>query len=160
VVPEASPEPLEREALLLCYDGSEGSRRAIELAGELFPGRQATVAALWQSWVEHAPKLGGVGPVAGMKVELDEIAEVQSRETAAEGVALATEAGLVAEPLPSRVIGAPIWRGVVDTAEEQGAAAIVMGSRGLTGIGAALGSVSHGVVHHSHLPVLVVPSPA
>ena len=157
VVPDAGPEQLERKSLLLCYDGSEGARRAIELAGELFPGRHATVVALWQSWVEHAPKLGAVGPVAGMRAELDEIAEMQAQETAAEGVAVALEAGLVADPLPSRVTGAPIWRGVIDAARERGAAAIVMGSRGLTGISSALGSVSHGVVHHSHRPVLVVP---
>lgn len=33
---------------------------------------------------------------------------------------------------------------------------LVMGSRGLTGISKTLGSVSHGVFHHSRLPVLVV----
>ena len=37
-------------------------------------------------------------------------------------------------------------------------AAIVVGCRGLTGISAALGSVSQGVVHHSERPVLLVPT--
>lgn len=102
--------------------------------------------------------LAGVGPY-GMEVELDAIADEQAQTKVADGVALATEAGLAAEPSTSNVVAGPVWRGVIDAADQQQAAAIVMGSRGLTGIPAALGSVSHGVVHHSHLPVLVVPAP-
>ena len=46
---------------------------------------------------------------------------------------------------------------IVALAEEIGAGLIVMGSRGLGGIGRALvGSVSDAVVRHAHCPVLVV----
>ena len=92
-----------------------------------------------------------------MELELDEIAAEQSQETAEAGVELATAAGLAAEPLTEKVFAGPVWKAVLDAADEHEAAAIVMGSRGLTGISKALGSVSHGVVHHSRLPVLVVP---
>src|ERR1700675_1102159 len=33
--------------ILLCYDGSEGARHAIETAGELFPERRAIVLYVW-----------------------------------------------------------------------------------------------------------------
>ena len=88
---------------------------------------------------------------------MDDIGSEQGRGNAAEGAAAAEEAGLAAEPLSSKAVTGPIWRNLIDAADEHGAAAIVMGSRGTTGISAALGSCSHGVVHHSHLPVLVVP---
>jgi nucleotide-binding universal stress UspA family protein len=46
---------------------------------------------------------------------------------------------------------------IVGLAEEIGAGLIVIGSRGLDGIGRALmGSVSDSVVRHAHCPVLVV----
>jgi nucleotide-binding universal stress UspA family protein len=46
---------------------------------------------------------------------------------------------------------------VEQVAEEHGAEAIVVGSRGLSGIKSLLlGSVSSGIVHHSVRPTLVV----
>jgi nucleotide-binding universal stress UspA family protein len=91
-----------------------------------------------------------------MAAELDEVADEQSAERATEGVAVAERAGFDAEPLSERAIG-PAWKAVLDAADEHSSAAIVLGSRGLTGISAALGSISNGVVHHSRRPVLVVP---
>jgi len=47
--------------------------------------------------------------------------------------------------------------GILDTAEEIGAGLVVVGSRGLGGVGRLLmGSVSEGVVYHARCPVLVV----
>ena len=158
VVPDTPDTGAHDGPLLVCYDGSENARRAVEFAGEQFPGRRALLLSFWESWVVRAPALSGVvPPVRGMELELDEIAAEQSQETAAAGVELAVAAGLDAEPLAEKVAAGPVWKAVLDTADEHGAAAIVMGSRGLTGISKALGSVSHGVVHHSWLPVLVVP---
>jgi nucleotide-binding universal stress UspA family protein len=51
-----------------------------------------------------------------------------------------------------------VWRAILDAADENDAAVVVVGARGRSGIGSALlGSVSYGVVHNSTLPVLVVP---
>jgi nucleotide-binding universal stress UspA family protein len=147
-----------RRPVLIAYDGSSGSRRAIERAGELLPGRRAVVLHLWQSWVAIAPVTVPVinGAVIGMARELDELADTQSEDVAADGAHLAAEAGFSAEALSRRSDG-PLWRDLLDAAEELDASVIVVGSRGMSGISAALGSVSSGVVHHAHVPVLVVP---
>ena len=53
-----------------------------------------------------------------------------------------------------------MWAAIVDAAEQLDAAAIVLGSRGLTGLkNVLLGSVSEGVVRHAGRPVLVVHRP-
>jgi nucleotide-binding universal stress UspA family protein len=52
----------------------------------------------------------------------------------------------------------PIWRGIVKVADQISAAAIVIGSRGLTGIHEVVaGSLSHEVAVRAGRPVLVVP---
>jgi nucleotide-binding universal stress UspA family protein len=52
------------------------------------------------------------------------------------------------------------WLGVSEVADEIDAAAIVIGSRGLSGMRALLeGSVSHQVATHAGRPVLIVPPP-
>ena len=143
--------------VLLAYDGSENAGRAIAVAGELLGPRPALVLHLWESWAAEAPALAGTSAaVHGMAAELDAIADQQSREHATHGAELATRAGFEAEAVSERARG-PIWRSLLDVAGEQDCAAIVVGSRGLSGISRMLGSVSNGVVHHSRRPVLVVP---
>ena len=74
---------------------------------------------------------------------------------------IAAEAGLVALPLVASGTLDGTFRTILHVADEQDAGVIVMGSRGLGGVRALfLGSVSHGVVQHSHRPVLVVPPTA
>ncbi|MGZ8648609.1 MAG: universal stress protein [Solirubrobacteraceae bacterium] len=52
------------------------------------------------------------------------------------------------------------WATLVHLANESKPAAIVLGSRGRSGVKSLLlGSVSAGVAHHSEVPVVVVPSP-
>ena len=61
---------------------------------------------------------------------------------------------------PSRPAG-PVWHTIVETADRCDAAAIVMGSRGLTPLRSILlGSVSSGVVHHADRPTLVIRRPS
>lgn len=142
--------------VLLAFDGSDNARRAIAAAGRLFAPRRALVLHVWESWVAEAPALAGASAsVHGMAAELDDISGEQSEGHAAEGVRLAKRAGFDAEALSERASGS-IWRSVLEAAERHDCAAIVVGSRGLTGISTVLGSVSNGVVHHSRRPVLVV----
>jgi len=76
------------------------------------------------------------------------------------GAGGATAAGLVAEPrIAVRQDG--IAGAILAVADELGADAIVLGTRGLTGIRSMLlGSVSHAVLQHADRSVIVVPSPA
>jgi nucleotide-binding universal stress UspA family protein len=78
---------------------------------------------------------------------------------ASEDAELAAAAGFTAMPIAVEASG-PIAETIVAVAEERDAAAIVVGSRGLSGVRSALaGSVSTGVVHHARRPVLVVHRP-
>jgi nucleotide-binding universal stress UspA family protein len=146
--------------LLLCSDGAEDARHAIERASALFPGRHALVVSVWQPTVLGS--LGYAGETAasmGSFVELDQTAAELASRVATDGARLAREAGLDAEPLSVEATGA-VWTTIVKTADRHDAAAIVMGARGHTGIHSMLlGSVSSAVVHHADRPTLVIPSP-
>jgi nucleotide-binding universal stress UspA family protein len=144
--------------LLLCYDGSADAAHAIERAGELFAGRRALVVMVW-----HQP-LAGLGGIAWSGEspsmvdvpELDREAAEKAGRIAAAGVRLAEQAGLIAEPLALQGSGS-VWRTILELAEQNDAAVIVMGSRGLTGLRSMLlGSVSSAVVGHADRPTLVI----
>jgi nucleotide-binding universal stress UspA family protein len=146
--------------VLLCYDGSEDARHAIRRAGALFPGRRALVATVWQPTAVPS-SLGFAGEAAGMVnlVELDRAGAEDGGRLAGEGVRIARDAGLIAEPLALEAAG-PVWKTIVDIADREDAATIVMGSRGLAGLKAMLlGSVSSAVVHHADRPTLIVRRP-
>jgi nucleotide-binding universal stress UspA family protein len=157
VVPRTAMGASADGPLLLCYDGSEPAKRAIAEASRLFRARSALVLHAWESWVARAPALAGASStVQGTAAELDEIADEQSEERTTAGVELAQRHGFEAAGLSGRASG-PAWRVVLESADEHSCAAIVLGSRGLTGLSAALGSVSSEVLHQSRRPVLVVP---
>jgi hypothetical protein len=54
-------------------------------------------------------------------------------------------------------LGATLAEAVISEADEAGASAIVMGSRGLGSL--LMSSISHAIVQHAEQPVSVVPSP-
>lgn len=144
------------DPLLLCYDGSEDAKQMIVEAAELFPGAGALVLTVWQP-VSSLASVSWSGTAAMPNLsELDQAAAEDGQGRAEEGVELAREAGLQAEPLAVEADG-PIWETIVETADRRQAAVIVMGSRGLTGLRSMLlGSVSGTVVQHARRPTLVV----
>jgi len=157
VVPATARDEDTDGPVLLCYDGSDSAKRAIEIAGDLLDPQPALVLHFWDSWVAEAPALAALSrSVEGMATELDEIADEQSSKLTDDGVELAEQRGFDATGLSERAVG-PGWMAVRDAANQHASVAIVVGSRGLTGISAALGGVSNGVVHNSRRPVLVVP---
>ena len=145
--------------ILIAYDGSDGAKAAIEQASKLFAGEAATVLNVWQRFIDTMAITGGRFNLVVDYEEIDRDAEAGANEKAAEGAALANEAGLEAAAR-----AAVVEFTVADTILAQAAAveakAVVCGSHGYGGLKSLmLGSTSHQVLQHADLPVIVVPSP-
>ena len=147
--------------LLIAYDGSEHAKHATRSAAGLFAVENALVVTVWQP----ASDVGafawyGAGPNMVNFAELDRAGAESGERVAEEGAQIARDAGLRAEPIAIEATP-PVWKTIVETADLHDAAAIVMGSRGLTGLRSMLlGSVSNAVVHHTDRPTLVVHRPS
>ena len=161
------------EPILLCYDGSVPARAAIEAAGRLFPGHPALVTHVWQPVAPHlsahlpTEEENPLGVASDVLDEIDRSAERRAVELADEGVRLAGEHGLTAEALVIAVerrafegTSGEIADTLIAAAEERGAVAVVLGSRG-RGMARllALGSVAFGVAQRSSRPVTLIPAP-
>ena len=95
-----------------------------------------------------------VDPATMLRV--DEEVRHEAEQVSAEGAEQARALGLDAEPMAVSDAG-DVARTILDVAREQQAAAIVMGSRGLSGLRARLeGSTSKSVLKHAACPVVVV----
>jgi nucleotide-binding universal stress UspA family protein len=149
--------------ILICYDGSTDAQAAIESAGHLMPGGDATVLVVWDgaslamtrlangAWESSAPTVT-TGPDATL--------EQTALDTATEGAHRAAAAGLIAEPRIAKRRD-NIATAILATASDLEANVIVLGTRGRSGIKSLiLGSVSNAVLHHADRPVLIIPSPA
>jgi nucleotide-binding universal stress UspA family protein len=138
--------------ILICYDGSAGAGRAIAAAGKLLGPRPAVVLDVGslELVADEYAELGSDAVDFEAGVRADAAARAEA------GAALARSAGFDADA--RSVLEAPAWRGAVELGDEIGAAAIVLGTRGLTGLRALLdGSFSHLVATHAGRPVLIVP---
>jgi len=148
--------------ILIAYDGSTDAEAAIDHAAELFSGEQATVLCVWESFIDVMARTGaGLGFADGTVnfEEIDTASQASARERAEEGARRAERAGLKAQP-SVRLREATIAAAILAEANDVDARAIVMGTRGLTGVKSlVLGSVSHAVLQHADRPVVIVPSP-
>jgi nucleotide-binding universal stress UspA family protein len=146
--------------ILIAYDGSRGAESAIAAAGKLLDteAEEAVVLSVWEPIVVEAVPLSGLGPLAvpSNVGEADQSSEDYARQLAERGAGSAATAGLKARA--AWVADADgIADAIVSAADELDAGLIVLGSRGLTGVKAALGSVSQHVLRHAKRPVLIVP---
>ncbi len=152
--------------ILLSYDGSTDAQAAIERAAVLMPGAEATVLTVWEPFIDtiaRSSSMGmglGWGGSYGNPDRIDASVRRGAEATAADGAQRAQAAGLSAAPRCDTRHGS-VADAILAAAEDIGADAVVMGTRGLGGVKSILlGSVSHAVMQHADRPVLVVPSPA
>jgi nucleotide-binding universal stress UspA family protein len=146
--------------VLVGFDGSREASRAIAVGARVLPHLTARVVTVWAPPGADPALRARVTHHAGRLSDLGDLmlreCGIEAEHVAADGVALAGAAGWTAEPLAHRSYGDP-GAELALLAGEVRPAAMVIGSRGLGGATALLGSVSDLAVHHSPVPVLVVP---
>ena len=149
--------------VLIAYDGSEVSRAAVRHAAELFAGRPAVLATVWEpglAAVSVGPTRhhgdGYAAPGSGDGRSDRSHQREHASTVAGDGAEFARSLGLAAEPqaVPDEVDVADTLIGI---ARERGAAVVVVGSHGISGLRSRLlGSVSRKLIEHCDRPVLVI----
>jgi nucleotide-binding universal stress UspA family protein len=157
--------PGQKPRLLIAYDGSDVANAAVRSAAELFPGSAALVVTAWEPGLSTMGALSPGLDVAGtfqvppdpeLVSEFDEAQEHHAAHVAQAGARLAESLGLHAEPfaIPGEV---RVPETIVELAVERDAAAVVVGSHGISGLRShLLGSTSRRVLALCKLPVVVV----
>ena len=135
------------KSILVAWDGSDHARRALEHAVDLARAQDArltllTVAARRSAWA---------GPYA-VPVSDADLAR-SAEELAAEGEALVPDDVRVSARTACGHVGSELLKRAAAAQHDL----IVLGSRGRGPVrSAVLGSVSHYVLHHADIPVLIV----
>jgi nucleotide-binding universal stress UspA family protein len=146
---------VDNRPILICYDGSDGAKHAIEAGAGLLTERRAVVLDV-APFLTLEESVGTAG--APMGVDFETLNKEAALERANQGVRIAQEAGLSAEARAEQA--AKTWQGVVGVADEIGAAAIVIAGSGLSGLSETVkGKVPRTVAEHAGRPVLLVPPP-
>jgi nucleotide-binding universal stress UspA family protein len=142
------------------YDGSRSAANAIEIGAQMLPSASATVVHLW-SPPFTSPDLPErlarqTSNLAQLVDLLEKEGHAEAERLAGNGVTLARAAGWDADPLVQRSYGGDAYQ-FVSLAAKHAADLVLLGSRGLGGAHALLGSVSDLVVRMSLVPALVIP---
>jgi len=145
---------MPERSVLLCYDGSEDAKHAIREVASFLAPRHALVLTVWQD-ADAIPALAWVGSMPDLE-ELFAEARDGAARVAEEGAGIARAAGFEVTPVVEEATG-PIWTAVERVADTHAVDAVVVGSRGLSGVKSVLlGSVSNAIVHHATRPTIVV----
>ena len=154
---------VDGELVVIAYDGSPAARQAIVDSAKLLSACRVLVATVWEAGLAYAAPLTApdamtVRPMVDPEtaVELDSAVHEHAERVSREGATLAKSLGLDSEALALQDEGNAA-RTILNLAHDRGAAAIVVGSRGLGGIRSRLeGSTSKDLLKHASCPVLVV----
>ena len=142
--------------ILICHDGFDDAQRAVDVAADLLGPRRAIVLDVGPR-LTTADSLAVTSPVTPAAA-FEELNEDDAQQRAQAGAEQARHAGFEAEARAE--LAEPTWASIVDVGDEIDAAAIVIGSRGLSGLKEILeGSHSHEVAEHAGRPVLIAPPP-
>ncbi|MFF3181189.1 universal stress protein [Rhodococcus pyridinivorans] len=149
------------DLILIAYDGSENSKRAVQYAGRFLESCRAVVVTAWEPMARQAARMSGLSGVMQPDWVPDEdsedVALSDARITNDEGLEMARSVGLHAEGRTVEVVNA-VWSAIIEAADELDVDIIVTGTRGTTGLRSLLqSSVADHVLRHSHRPVLIVP---
>jgi nucleotide-binding universal stress UspA family protein len=147
--------------ILICYDGSESARAALEAAAEVFAPRSAVVVCYWEPFASGVKRFGvHILELVQDAESINERENELAQQIAAEGSAAANAAGLSAEALASKIEG-PIEEAILLQADEIDAVAIVLGARSRSTIRSLiLGDIANEVVQRATRPVFLTPSAA
>jgi nucleotide-binding universal stress UspA family protein/effector-binding domain-containing protein len=144
------------------YDGSIAAGAAIEVAAGLLPRAHAWITYLWvPPFADEAMRRRlwhGTSRIDDYVAAVEREGGAEAARVAGLGVALAEAAGWDAESLVERGYGGEGMQ-LAELAEKLDPDLLVLGSRGLGGAHALLGSVSDMAVHYAPRPALVVPHP-
>lgn len=146
--------------VIIGFDGSEVSERAIRMAGAVLRGGPALVVAVHEPGVVFDAAVGmdyqAVPIDYAATAMVDEALEEGARMRAARGAEIAREHGLDAQALVAVDAGS-VGETLVRLAREREATAIVVGSHRYRRMERMfLGSTSRQVLEHAPCPVLVV----
>ncbi|HLK60002.1 MAG TPA: universal stress protein [Chthonomonadaceae bacterium] len=140
--------------ILVCSDGSEQALKAAYMAGELARTYHAnlTLLTVFNPWaVGYSASILNAGEPADLPLQPGYVEEME-----AEIERRTRDAAGKIECRCLREMGHPVDQ-IVNVALRNHVDLIVVGSRGLGRFKSQLlGSVSEGVVHHAHCPVLIV----
>jgi nucleotide-binding universal stress UspA family protein len=146
--------------VVFCYDGSEGSKAALRVAGEFIKPADAVVLVVWTPAAQLLARAGSFLVAIPNEGEIDEQEAGLAQQIAEEGAARARDRGYNAS---ARVAQADVSvvRTIEEVAEEVDAGLLVCGQRGRGPVTSALlGSVSHALASHTKRPVLIAPQHA
>jgi nucleotide-binding universal stress UspA family protein len=149
--------------VLIAYDGSHAARQAVADAAMILRPRATLVVTVWEAGLAYAtpampPDGMTMSPMIdpSVAISVDHDVHRQAETVSRDGAALAKSLGLDAQPLAVPDEGS-VPDTILSVARSHNAAAIVVGSRGLSGLRARLeGSTSKGLLKHAHCPVIVV----
>ena len=144
------PAPGEPRTIVVGYDGSDGARAAFDYAVARAGGHPAGRVVATYAYAAPADWLG----FPNYQDALDEH-RLRGRRVLDE----LEEEGVVAGEIETELIEGPPADALVRVAHAHDADELVVGSRGLGRFRAALGSVSHNLLHEADLPLVVVPGP-